>query len=194
MSANATVDLITLINYQDYIGEQLADKHPNQEQREFLITAASAAFSNELVGYNLLVTTRSEEFEGHGGFKQYVRVVPITVTPVLSYWNDTDWTVASDTTYPRQVDNTTGLIRMTSSSFWRGNRWKIEYTAGYAVASMPMDVKECVCQMVQRSIARTSGKEGVTQESFENQASTFDFALLATQKIKQTAARYRSIV
>lgn len=189
MSANTTVDLITVTEYQTYAGQQQADKHTDQEQQEFMITAASEAFS-DMVGYNLLSVARTEEFDGHNGLRQYTRVTPITVTPVLSFWNDTSFTVAGTDNYPRQVDNASGLIRMTSASFFRV-RWKIEYTAGYVVADVPFDVKEVVCQMVQRSIARISGKEGVTSESFEVQSSTFDFAMMATDKIKRTAARYR---
>lgn len=195
MSADATVDLITLVEYQNYAGKAQDNKNVNQDHHEFLITAASKAFT-QLAGREFLTGEHLFDFRGHGGLVQYLPRTPVTTLTLIEYWETTAWATAGVSTYPRELEPSANAthVRMTAAAFYRGIQWRITYTGGYAVAAIPMDIKECVCQMVQRSMARALGKEGVTSQSMDDQSITLDLNLLASDKIQRIANKYMTVV
>lgn len=195
MAADLTVDLVTVKDYLTYSAKDQDNKNINQEQIEFLITAGSKAFVH-LAGRDFLTGQHVYDFAGHGGLVQYLPRTPVTTLTLIEYWNATAWKTADTGTYPRELEPSVNPdhIRMTSASFGRGTQWRVTYTGGYAVAAIPLDIKEAVCQLVMRSIARATGKEGVTAESMQDQSISLDLKLLASDKIKQTADGYRTIV
>ena len=194
MSAGAA-DLITLVEYQNYGAKDQDDKNVNQDHHEFLITAASKAFT-QLVGRELLTAEHLYDFKGHGGLIQYLPRPPVTTLTLIEFWRTTEWVTADTGIYPRELEPAVDAthIRMTSAVFSRGIQWRITYTGGYAQAAIPMDIKECVCQLVQRSMTRALGKEGVTASSMNDQNISLDLKLLASDKIQQIADRYKTIV
>lgn len=197
MGADTTVDLVTFKEFLTYSGKAEDDKNKNQEQYEFLITAASRAFTlPDLAGREILSGSHVYDFEGHGGLVQYLPRTPVTVLTSIEWWNVSAWETAGTGTYPRQLEPSADSdhVRMTAAAFRRGVQWRITYTGGYAIADVPLDIKECICQLVMRSMARATGKEGVTAESMEDQSISLDLKLLASDKIKKVAAGYRTFV
>lgn len=195
MAADLNVDLVTLLEYQNYAAKAQDDKNVNQEHYEFLITSASKAFT-QLAGREFLTGEHLFDFQGHNGLVQYLPRTPVTVLTLIEYWETTAWATADTGIYPRQLEPSVDAdhIRMTSAAFRKGIRWRITYTGGYALAAIPMDIKECVCQLVQRSMTRALGLEGFTQTSMNDQSVSLDLKLLASDKIQQIANRYMTIV
>jgi len=153
-----------------------------------LITSASSIFKELANGRNLIKTTSQvHRFDGRGQGKLFVPNPPISGTPVLEYWNATDWAVADTTVYAREVMADDGLILLTNAVFHRV-RWRVTYDGGYEQANIPLHFKEAICELVDRAEQKAQGKQGVDSETIGNQSTTFDLKTLVTEPIKIIAS------
>ena len=195
MPPNTAIDLVTVKNYLEYMARDVGKKETRLERLALLITAASQQFVGLAGGRAFVQAADTMEFDGTGKGRIIVRNPPIDTggTITISYWNGTGWTEATAGTYPRQFESDLGLVRLTSAVFHRV-RWKILYTGGWTIATMPMDVQMAVCQLVHRAEQRADGKEGVTTESLAaDQTMSFDLDKLATDPIRKVATKYRVV-
>lgn len=191
--ANTAIDLLTFDEFSAWAGHEPEEPGVNQPQVELLITAASRAFMKAAGGRIFLSGEDKQEFDGHGGLIQQCRFPPVASDPalVIEYWNVTAWATASTGQFPREVNLTTGEVRMTNAAFGRGSRWRLTYTGGYAVVAIPEDIKGAVFDLVQRAKKRVEGKQGVKSDGRADQQSTFDLHRLMNEPIAAVAAAYR---
>lgn len=194
MPVDTAVDLITRDTFLEYAGREPDSKLTNEARLDMLVTSCSLLFTDLAGGHKFLEAEDIQHFDGRKQHQIYVRYPPIKVSPavVLEYWNATAWMVADTTTYAREQENAAGLIRLTSSVF-HPVRWRVTYTGGYGLTSIPFDIKQAVCQLVDRAEQRAAGKEGVTNDSKSNQSVQFDLAEVATEAIGRIAAKYKVV-
>lgn len=194
MPADITIDLITRDTFLEYAGRQPDSKLTNEARLDMLVTSCSQLFTELAGGRKFLEASDLQHFDGKKQQRIFVRYPPINSSPaiILEYWNITAWKTADATTYAREQENAIGLIRLTSSVF-HPVRWRVTYTGGYILASIPFDIKQAVCQLVDRAEQRAAGKEGVRSDSKSNQSVQFDLGEVATETIKRVAAKYKVV-
>lgn len=190
--ANAAIDLLTFDEFLTLQGLKVNNPNVDQVQIELLITAASRVFQTAAAGRVFLSASDAQELDGHGGMIQYCRYPPVT-SLVIAYWNVSEWVTASTALYPRELNTTTGEVRMTSSPFSRNLRWRLSYTGGWTQVLIPEDIKVAVFDLVQRSRKRVEGKQGVRSDGRADQQSRFDLHLNMTPQIQAVAESYRVI-
>lgn len=190
MAENTAIDLITMAEYLAYTGREEGKPGLKKDRLDFIITAASEQVQNE-IGREILQATFVDEFDGRNELRRYARRPPITGTPTISYWNRTAWVEATTALWPREITDATGLIRLTSSPFTAGVRWKISYTGGWLQAAVPSAIKMVVCQAVQRAELRATGKEGIRTQGQAEQNTTFDLTQLLTKDLRSRLDPWR---
>lgn len=194
MPADTAVDLITRDTFLAYAGREPGSKLTNEARLDLLVTSCSLLFSDLAGGRKFIEVIDIQHFDGRMQQRIYVRNPPIKAAPVLvlEYWNSTAWKVADATTYARELENAKGLVRLTSSAF-HPVRWRVTYTGGYVLAAIPFDIKQAVCQLVDRAEQRAAGKEGIRSDSKSEQSVQFDLGDVATEPIRRIAAKYKVV-
>lgn len=191
LAANA---LITIEEFQAYKGDD-TERDVNEDRYIWMINAASQAIA-DYCDRTLCPSTaisNLEWFDGDDTPSYYVRHRYITGTPTLYYYSGLDWTEMTTTSYPRQITGSMGLIYMLQGHiFCAGTRYRVDYTTGYAQASVPIMLKQACCRVVDRAIKVAEGKDGVTSESFGDQTTAFSFNRWPDD-LKQMLEPYRKI-
>lgn len=192
---NSAVDLLTFDEYTNWTRLKKDNKKVDKVQIALMITAASRQFSNAALGRKFLQTSRLFSFTGDGSQEQQLPEPPndSETAIVMEYWQSPNWVTAGTDLYPRETDDAKGIVRLRDSYFGRGVRWRITYTGGYLVASVPEDIKMAVMQLVQRSLLRARGKEGVKSSSQGDQNITLNLDKANTEMIQKAANPYRVI-
>lgn len=194
MPPNIVTDLITRDTFLAYAGREPDSKLTKEARLDMLVTSCSLLFAELAGGRAFLQAEDVYHFDGKKQQRIFVRYPPIKASPavVLEYWNATAWKTADTTTYAREQENAIGLIRLTSS-FFHPVRWRVTYTGGYLLASMPFDIRQSVCQLIDRAEQRATGKEGVRSDSKSDQSVQFDLGGVATEPIRRVADKYRVV-
>ena len=123
----------------------------------------------------ITATYTDEEYDGTGGRYLYLKNLPITsITAVKLYDQTADeliYTYTEHTEFIPYLDE--GMIYM-SGGWVRGHKnFKITYVAGYAIASVPYDLKS-ICARVAGYIYSAQGSAGIKSESMGNYSVTYD--------------------
>ena len=190
MAPNPTDDLVSLDEYLAYGGRNKDSDKTNVQRLELLITSASQLFQGLAGGRKFVHAEDIFYFDGHATSRLFIRYTPIDSgeTVTLEYWNGTAWTEAAAATHPREIDYIDGKITLTSTVFHRA-MWRVTYTGGYVLASIPTFVKDAVCQLVHRAEMRADGREGVGSVSMNDQSTSYDLKDMVTGSIKSAATQ-----
>jgi len=153
------------------------DSDYNQDRIEHLINAETDRLEKMTDRVFCPVSEDTEIFNGRGKGDHVVKQLHIVSAPVLYYLDMSTWTLMSVTDYPRDY-NEDGLIWLTDGGVFESGRrnYKVVYGYGYARDDVPQILKECVAEMVHRTLMKFDGKQGVSSESFSDHTTTFDLA------------------
>ncbi|MBD3403521.1 hypothetical protein GF420_11540 [candidate division GN15 bacterium] len=164
---------MALVTYSEYVEQYLGksidkvDASLEQSRIEALIDAVSAHIESYCDRKFQAASGLSEVFDGDGTEEYWTANWPITDTPTISYWDGTQWIEATSSLYPRAMDADIGRIYFTQGdTFFKGkNNWRVVYSYGYAVASVPADLKQATYELVHRLYLRAQGKQGIASET-----------------------------
>jgi hypothetical protein len=175
--ALASYALITVDEYRAYTGDA-TERDINEDRMHFLINALSQRIADycDRIICPVTAISNAEKFWGDATNEYRVRHMLISGTPTLYYYSGLDWTEMVSTSYPRELDAATGLIRLLQGhTFSDAMEYRIDYSTGYAQASVPTPIKMVCARMLDRGIKVAEGKEGVSSESFGDQTTSFSF-------------------
>lgn len=175
MASEASNALITLAEYCEFVGKAVSDIDLSAERFNLLCGMASSRIEKHCRRKFIAASDQAEVHSGDGTKDLYVKNAPITATPTVKYWDGLQW-VATPNTFT--YDSTTGRIWFTDgATFWRGSdNWQITYSYGYAIASVPYELKASCAILIQRALKKADGKEGVSSETFGDQTTSFSLA------------------
>lgn len=154
--------------------EELLDTAFDTAYINALINTASS-FINKYCGRTFIETTYTEEvYDGNGLYELYLKNAPIS-SVTIEYWDTTN--NASSYTY---IENTDYLINSTQGKIYNRSSWikghqnyHITYTAGYAIADIPYDLK-MVCAKICEILHNNQGKSGISSETMGRYSVTYN--------------------
>ncbi len=172
MAVDPTIALIELDEFKKLAGIKPEPNDKDDTAIENYINAASVMVEN-MTGRKWLAATATDEmFPGTGTYAYYVKNGNLkAVSSAPSYWNGTGWTA---TTQSYTTDLTKGKVYFTRGGTFHCHstqtpdypNWKITYTYGYTLLTMPAPLKLAVTGLVQLMIQlNLEGKIGMTSES-----------------------------
>ena len=197
MSLNSNA-LITVPEYKSIVSLELDNTGVDDTQLEYLINSASQSVENYCCRKFITPDDQiTETFEGFGDYDYYLKHCRIADddVPVLYYWDGDSWETLSLTSYPYSYTRESGKIYFTGGdNFWKPTQegfqnWKVTYKYGWAIASIPSDIKVVCADLVSRSRFRLE-KTSLVSESFGDTSTTYDTTLLP-DAIKRILDRYR---
>lgn len=165
--------------YLAYLGDDSETaENLNEDHLQLFINSASQAIENHCD--RLICPAQDwedkEKFWGDGEPEYFVSHQKINSTPTLYYWNGSDWTEMTSSSYPREIDGDKGEFRlMEGYLFNKDVRYRMDYNTGWNEADVPAPIKEACCMLVNRAMKRAEGKEGIQSESFGDSTTSYDF-------------------
>jgi|CXWL01.1.fsa_nt_gi hypothetical protein len=170
LAANA---LITVEEFKFFRG--IPSEEPSSADADIQVIAAingtSQAVRDHLGRHVIATASVVDEFSGDGERKYFVEHCRITDTPVIQYYTGGGvWTTLDSTIYRRYVNDEKGLIEFTDGDlFSESLRYRVTYSTGWALASVPYSIKQAVVQLVERQLQKldtAQPKEGHDSQSF----------------------------
>jgi len=167
--------LLTVAELADYLGKDETTLTPVGRYESWINMASTEIL--RICDRDGFITTSgaTEQFDGHDQKTFYPRGYPLTAVSKVEYYNSaTAWTEATSTTWYRDTDSakmwfTDGAV------FSRNARWRVTYNYGWAVGSVPDDLKECCADLVR--LKQLKGEKGllfVRSESHSDQSTSYD--------------------
>lgn len=131
----------------------------------------------------------TEEFFGDNRRDYFVHHGNITDTPIIEFYRNKAW---SATTRTFETDNDRGYVWFNDGTlFNKATYWRVGYKPGYAIGSVPADLKGA-CKSVVTRIFKAIEKEGIATESFGDHQTNYALDDLLGRKEKLIIDRYRS--
>ena len=197
---DTTIALINEFEYLTYMGVQESEFQVNAERTATFINRASQEIKH-YCGGRVFVTPSSqiqEIFNGDGTKDYYTlhgRIADTTpATQVLLYlWQSQSWVEQTTTSFPRAFDAEKGRVWFNNGhTFYEGeDNWRIDYKPGWAIESVPQDLKGACCSIVKRLFMLADGKEGLSTEAFADSNTTYNLGELIGVKEKLVLNNYR---
>ena len=145
------------------------------EAIEALINQASQVLESEC-NCKLITPANAidEIFDGNRDREHFVKNGRITTTPTLKEWDGDSF---ETTTYTFTYDGDSGKVYFTDGNvFNRGrNNWQVGYKYGWAIASVPVDLK-LACVGIVNSLSLMYAKAGIASESIGNNSFSYDWS------------------
>jgi len=174
----ATNALIDVKEYLEMTGTPINDQDQPRDQIITHINAVSQMIEKYLGRVICPEQSKDDYFQGDNSDTYYVdhRYIA-SEAPTLYYWDGDEWVTMSVTDYPRETFGDKGKIWFSQGNVWdRKVHYKVAYTTGYANADAPGDIKLACMRLIQQSMMRANGKEGLRTESFGDSSTTYNFA------------------
>lgn len=194
---DTTLGLVTLEEIKELFGISADNSTIKEPELNLYVNIASRAIES-WCGRKFIEPAAqiTEIFDGDGTGEYYVanRRVATGDTPTLKYWDGSDF-VAVDASHSFTWANDSGLVYFTKGNkFGSGKRnYEITYKYGWAIASVPQDVKlACATIMRRKMRAMIDKKEGLSSEGFGDNTSTFDLTTIGGD-VKMLLAPYRRV-
>lgn len=184
--------LITVEEFRQFSGDKDGDSLPDEDRAIILINSASDFLENECSRKFITPAAVIEEvFDGPGSPIYYAKQARIndSTAPLLHRRAGTTWNAVEAPTFQWTYDADTGKIWFLSGSkFGVGlMNWKLTYLYGWTQAALPWGVKRFAAALVQRFFKLSSGKEGMSSESFGDSTTAYDLGSLTPmlERIRQ---------
>ena len=120
-------------------------------------------------------TFTDEQHDGTGSRYLYLKNMPITSVTAVKLWDlSTDsllYTYTEHTEFTPYLDE--GMIYMAGGWQAGHKNYRVTYIAGYAIASVPYDLKS-ICARIAGYIYANAGAAGIKSESMGNYSVTYD--------------------
>jgi hypothetical protein len=194
MSLDKTIALVDVDEVKEYLQID-TDTDTTDPWIEKLINAASKRIENYCRGRKfILVTTAIDEiFDGNGTSSYFTKYAPIVSTiSTIYYWDGDSWAALTGETHTQ--NNVKGELYFTDGNrFTKGiKNWKISYTYGWALNSVPADLKDaCLMMIGQKKKLFEDNLHGVSSKSFGDQSISYSFDMNKEIKaILNTYIRY----
>lgn len=178
MASLADNALIEVREYLELLGKPVDDPDTPETKIIVHVNAVSQLIEKYLGRVVCPEQSKDDFFRGDDTDTYYVKHRYIASgSPTLYYWDGDEWVEMTVANYPRQTDDSRGEIWFSNGhQFHRATRYKVTYTTGYSRASVPDDVKLACVRLVQQSIMRADGKEGLRSESLGDAQTTYSMA------------------
>lgn len=141
-----------------------------------------------------------EIFDGDGTKEYFVDHLRIadSASIVLSYWDGDSFETMTAALYPRSVQGDRGRVFLNDGKVFGdgADNYRIDYTPGWAQASVPEPLRTVCCVVVARLLKlhdKDKGKEGLTSESFGDSSTSYDLAKLLKDDHRRLLGRYRRV-
>lgn len=149
MALDTTVALLTDAEISEYLGLDKYKESYNSALIWRLVNSASRFIAKATQNKFLATTAYADTFSGNGKTTIYLDYAPLTSTiSTIYYWNGSAWADTGLTAFSQE--NSNGRLYFTDGSvFTKGlDNYKVSYNYGYAVGSIPEDIKECCALIV----------------------------------------------
>jgi hypothetical protein len=140
------------------------------------LIAIASDFIESFTNRKLLSQTYTKEaYDGEGGHYIYLKNFPVTVLTLVESWDTYNniqlYGYTENTEYIPYL--TEGYVYMYAKTA-KGNRnYRVTYTAGYVIGSMPYDIRNACAQLAGLVYANTM-KSGMKSESIGKYSYTID--------------------
>lgn len=200
-SLDNTVAVISLNEVKEAIQES---SNTYDAELNGFINRASAIIENYCQRKFIQQTYTNEEYGGNGQYRLKLRNWPVTALSTLQ-WNTSsdfanpDWETldTSDYDLERVNQNDAGLIFL-ASGFVKGiNNYRVTYTAGYAIDSMPHDIRAAAIELVAYMFRKRKATPGMRSETLGKYSYTAEpvtgHGIIKLLGLDELLAPYRSI-
>jgi uncharacterized phiE125 gp8 family phage protein len=148
MTYASTYFLLSLADLKEYLG--LTDT--SQDSIVGLILDAVCQQFNEYTGRTLAQNALTEYYDGcDDDAVLQLRSYPVASSPTIQIYDDVDNVFGADTLIDStaiRVNNLTGQVRLIGDVLSDGfQNIKVVYTAGWAIGSVPSDLRLAACEM-----------------------------------------------
>ncbi len=178
LNSNALIDFET---YIEFIGEDKDDTQLSKSQVNLYINMVSEFIEGYCDRLFRSATGLVELFDGDGEKDHYTRNIPIneaTTAIKIEEWNGVSWEELTTSEATRAVQLEIGRIYFNDGTrFTDGeDNWRVTYDYGVTLKNIKSDVKQATCILVQRSMLKAEGKEGVEAESLVDRSVTINLS------------------
>lgn len=183
-AANA---LCTFAEYCLLLGKDTTNEAIDQPRIEMFVGAVSTMIEKRC-GRAFIQGTFADYFEGNGTTFRYPKQWPLKAasSASLDYWSGTAWVA---TGYTVTVNDTETKLELAGGYvFYEGMKYKLSYTAGWLIASVPFDLK-AVCAYMTSSLILSFRKAGTRTESVGDETRSYDFDAMP-EYLKTTLRTY----
>lgn len=128
----------------------------------------------------------NEVYSAQSGSTLQLRNFPVTSLGSLEYstsdFNNTHYDAVDTSLYALQTSNglDRGVVYLTGGFSTGINNWRATYTAGYALANVPNDLKEALIEIVSYLFNRRKATPGMKSETLGRYSYTLDSAMPGT--------------
>lgn len=168
------------------------------------INRASAIIENYCQRKFISQVYTNEEYGGDGTYRLNLRNFPVTTLSSLQ-WNTSsdfanpDWETIDTSDYDlERVNQRDAGIIFLASGFVKGiNNYRVTYTAGYALADMPHDIRAAAIELVAYSFRKRKATPGMRSETLGKYSYTAEpvtgHGIIKLLGLEELLAPYRSI-
>jgi len=177
VSLDTTIALITFEEYCTFAGLKKSNDKLDQDRFELFIHQASQEIINECGRKFIEPSSQVEEvFDGDGTGEYFIKNCRWASgdTPVIYYWDGTQYVEMTAANFPRAYVQESGKVYFTKGNIFTHRRYKIAHKYGWTQANIPYDLKELCAVMVQRALKRADKHEGVTSEGMSDSTTAFN--------------------
>lgn len=187
--------LVKVDEYKLFSGIGSSDNSDDNQIQFFINSCSEKIQGSSGTARRFREATLLETFSGDGTSSRYLNNAPITAVTKLEQWNGSAWVELPLANYPYTFDDSVGNLYFQSGSncyFSRGfKNYRVTYTYGYVIASIPADLKEICCKLVSRAIQLAhQNKEGLNSESTGESTTSYNLGDWSSE-IKMILQGYR---
>lgn len=193
--------LITLAEYHALTGLSASDTSQDTQ-----IDALIAAVDDEIdtyLGWNVVAGTYTETLNGTGNDFIRLRNRPITaLTSMTLNYNSTAPTTYSGSDFIYSADQAMVYFNPASSTpalpgYFQQGVLNVQavYSAGYAVASVPQQIKRAACLLIQRSMFFTSSDaiSDIKLDQYAQKSNVVDINAATNADVRAILARWKVV-
>jgi len=194
VAANA---LLTLVEFNGFIDNAVGETSKDTLNTK-CIDAASQDIETECGRMFITPSAAIQEiFSGNGTYSQYLKNRPIVAASLtdISYRIGQTWTTITSS-WNYTTDLTAGRVYFTDGNLWTpgDDNWRVTYKYGWAVASVPGDLKMLCARLAALYKAQFEGHlHGEANKAFGDTILTFNFEAERSAILRELI-KYKRIV